>query len=334
MQKDRIIALSSLANYGPVEDLNSQVLALLKQQQDTWEIAGRNFAALKDIQTREFNFGHFMIKAHHNSGRIRSSAAKTDRESIESRPCFLCSHNLPSNQKGIFYENKFIILANPYPIFPAHLTIAHREHIPQRLEHFFSDMLDLSKGLYGFTVFYNGPQCGASAPDHFHFQAGSKGMMPVENELATLQDSLGRVILKSKDIKIYTSKDYLRWCTVIEAAAKDKLLNVLQYLYSSLLPANGDEPMINVLSLYKNNGWTVIIFPRRRQRPAHFYKSGEQQLLVSPAAVEMGGILILPRHEDFLKLNENLISEIYNDVTASPDEAERMISILQSWNGS
>ncbi|MGC9355923.1 MAG: DUF4922 domain-containing protein, partial [Mariniphaga sp.] len=172
MLKEKTIAPGELRKFGRAENLNEQAKTLVAQQKAAWEMASKNYAALKSVQTRTFDFGHFEIVVQFNPERIRSSAAKTDTKSIAERPCFLCLKNLPPEQKGIPFGEDYLILTNPFPIFQTHLTIPHLHHTSQQITGFFPDMLRLSRKLNGFTVFYNGPQTGASAPDHFHFQAG------------------------------------------------------------------------------------------------------------------------------------------------------------------
>ena len=121
------------------------------------------------------------MKVQFNPGRYISTSAKVDEKSINDRKCFLCPANLPEEQKGILYEEEYLILGNPFPIFPEHFTIPNINHVPQQIKNNFPLMLKLTKDLSKhYVVLYNGPKCGASAPDHFHFQAGTKNFMPIE----------------------------------------------------------------------------------------------------------------------------------------------------------
>ncbi|WP_372948287.1 DUF4922 domain-containing protein [Mariniphaga sp.] len=315
MLEQRIISSSELSKFGPVSTLNEQAFALVKQQRETWELVRKNYEALSDVQTRSFDFGHFKIIAQHNPGRIRSSAAKVDSKSISERPCFLCPENLPPEQKALNFQNKFLILVNPFPVFPVHLTIPLLEHRPQEILNFFPDMLELSRQLEDFTVFYNGPQCGASAPDHFHFQAGNREFLPIENELETLEKNHSEVLVHKRGLKIFAVKNYLRRFVCIVSSHRTELLNTFHHVYSSLPEKNGNEPMLNILCFFEKEEWRVIIFPREKLRPSHFYEIAEKQVVVSPAAVELGGIMVLPRQKDFDSISNQIISEIYNEVT-------------------
>ncbi len=317
MLNSKIISLKELSKSGSTENLNNQALALLENQKSTWKIAADNFKVLKNVQTRDFDFGHFKITTQFNSGRILSSAAKTDAKSIAGRPCFLCIKNLPPEQRGILFQNKYLILVNPYPVFSQHFTISSLEHTPQEILPHFADLLDLNRNLPGFTIFYNGPQCGASAPDHFHFQAVPKNSLPVETEFALLEEKYSEAIFDNEKLKILAVENYLRRFFAIISGYKNQIINRFEILYKNLILAGGGEPMMNILCSYQDKKWRVIIFPRNKQRSSHFFRTGTEQIVVSPAAVELGGVLILPREGDFEKIGRQLIAEIYEEVTIS-----------------
>ena len=317
MVNQKIITAEELSGYGLVANLNDQANALIKHQQNNWDLARKNYQALTGVQTKKFNFGHFKIVVQHNPERIRSSAAKTDAKSIAGRPCFLCLGNLQADQKGISFQENYLILVNPFPIFPVHLTIPHRSHTPQRIQNFFPDMLKLSRDLPGFTLFYNGPKCGASAPDHFHFQAGNTGFLPIEEEFELLENQFADIIFRNSKTTVVAVENYLRRFVSLRSSDLEELTAVFNVIFE-LLPAKGEpEPMLNILCNYQQNEWRVVIFPREKQRPSHFFETGEKQIVVSPASVELGGVLILPRNEDFRKITQNTLKKIYNEVTLS-----------------
>ncbi|HDR50172.1 MAG TPA: DUF4922 domain-containing protein [Mariniphaga anaerophila] len=320
MLEQKRISVKELAKYGPVAGLSEQAVALVKQQQETWELVRKNYGALSGVQTKKFDFGHFTIIAQHNPERIRSSAAKTDAKSIAERPCFLCLKNLPSEQKGLVFQEKYLVLANPFPIFPLHLTVSNLEHTPQRILDFFPDMLELSRELSGFTLFYNGPECGASAPDHFHFQAGNRGFLPVEKELETLEKQHARVLLQNQKGKMFAVENYLRRFVAVVSSDKGAATEMFLQIYSFLAGENPKEPMLNVLCYFENHSWKIIVFPRAKQRPSHFYRDDSARVVVGPAAVELGGVLVLPRHRDFVEITKKTIAEIYGEVTMCENE--------------
>lgn len=301
---------------------NKEVEVLIASQKNNWQLAKNNYSGLQKVITREIVFENkFKIKIQFNPERIRSSAAKVDAKSIQERKCFLCQANLPSEQHGIDFLNNYLILVNPFPIFTRHLTIPLKNHSDQRIEGHFEDMLLLAQSLNDYMVFYNGPQCGASAPDHFHFQAGNKGFMPIENEF----DILSKTLLKQTgDCKIFAIDNYLRKTIVITGADKN-ILNIWFKQLFDILKTNipsDPEPMVNILTCWADNKWYVYIFPRKKHRPDQFFKDGEDQILLSPASVDFSGVLITPREEDFIKLNESLIRDIFEQVTMGSPQWE------------
>ena len=313
------ILLTELAYFGSVNNLNEQAKSLVLQQKATWEIAEKNYAALNHVQTGTFDFGHFKIVTQFNPERIRSSAAKTDAKSISERPCFLCFDNLPPVQKGILFQNKYLILTNPYPIFPVHLTISKTTHTPQEILPHFSDLLALSRSLIDFTVFYNGPQCGASAPDHFHFQAVIKNSLPIENEFNVLEEKFSETLFQNERLKIIAVENYLRRFIALVSDDKNEIREKFETICKSFETTNSDEPMMNILCSFQDEKWRVIIFPREKQRPSHFFRNDEKQIVVSPAAVEMGGVMVLPGENDFSKITKREIEEIYEEVTINSE---------------
>ncbi len=329
MIKKKIISSSELSKYGSVNGLNQQIVALLEQQKATWEIARRNFGALTQTQIKNFDFGHFTITAQFNAERIRSSAAKTDAKSIEERPCFLCLENLPEEQKGILFNNQYLILINPYPIFSQHYTISSLLHQPQQILVHFQDLLELSRNLTDFTIFYNGPQCGASAPDHFHFQAIGCGNLRIEKEFNLLIKKHSEILVQTEKTKIAAVESYLRKFIAIISPDRKEIEERFGQLYQ-LLELNGnEEPMMNILCNYIGNEWRVIIFPRAAQRPSHFFRDEGRKLLVSPAAVEMGGVLVLPREVDFRRITSIEIAEIYEEVSIGTEKFNALKNSLR-----
>lgn len=329
MLENKIIALGDLAKFGNIASINDQAGSLVTQQCSVWEIAAKNYAGLNNIQTKTFDFGHFKVISQFNAERIRSSAAKTDAKSIAERPCFLCIENLPEVQKGIVFQNKYLILVNPFPIFSKHFTISSLNHTPQLIKNHFTDLLELSAVLPDFTVFYNGPECGASAPDHFHFQAGEKGMLPVETEFKNLAESDFEVLIQTVKIKVVAVENHLRRFVVFISADKSETENIFEKVYSILDTGQYEEPMLNILSNFENGKWRVILFPRQKQRPSHFFRTDEKHIMISPAAVELGGLLVLPREEDFKKITKKDIEDIFEEVTINRVAFNKLILNLK-----
>ena len=330
MLEPKIISVKELGKFGQVETLNDQAISLIEQQKTTWETAARNYEALTRLKTRIFDFGHLKIIAQLNAERIRSAAAKTDAKSIADRPCFLCLKNLHPEQQGIMFKNKYIILANPYPVFQKHLTISGLEHVPQEILPNFADLLDLSQNLPEFTVLYNGPQCGASAPDHIHFQAGNFGFLPIDNEFETVMNNFSEVLYEKNSCKIIAPNEYLRRFVILISPDKFQLLENFEFIYNQLNRQTGNEPKMNILCNFVDKNWRVAIFPRNKQHPSHFFKTEEKRIVVGPAAVELGGFLVLPREDDFKKITKTEIAEIYDEVTIDSEEYNNLVQSIKN----
>ena len=309
--------------------LTTRINDLINQQTSEWDLARRNYEDLARIEKRSFQFEDCQLIAQFNPGRIHSSAAKTDRTSISERPCFLCKSNRPVEQAGVDFQGKYEILINPYPIFEKHLTIVGYEHVPQHFAGRLPDMLVLAEALPDFTIFYNGPKCGASAPDHFHFQAGAKNVMPVDIEIPKLIKSKARQLATLASTQVYTLDEiYLRKLIVFNSTDPNELIPVVEKVLA-LMPQNetDDEPMMNLLANFENSRWQVLLFPREKQRPCQYFREGKEQILMSPASVEMGGLAILPRKEDFEKITSADVIDIYKQVSLN-DEAFKTLKTL------
>lgn len=311
--------------------LPEKIETLIGRQTCEWELAHTNYANLARLEKRTFQFGDFRLIVQFNPGRIRSSAAETDRASIRERPCFLCKSNRPTEQASVDFQAKYEILINPYPIFEKHLTIVGYEHVPQHFEGRLLDMLALAEALPGFTVFYNGPKSGASAPDHFHFQAGARNVMPVDLELNGLLETKAELLGSFLSTQVFALDNrYLRKLIVFQSTAQAELISiverVLQYLPRN---ENDEEPMMNLLTNFENGQWQVLLFPREKQRPCQYFREGNEQILMSPASVEMGGLAILPRKEDFQKITPNDLIDIYKQVSLNDGAFERLTNRIK-----
>ncbi|MEL7587274.1 MAG: DUF4922 domain-containing protein [Prolixibacteraceae bacterium] len=312
--------------------LSEKVSLLITQQKKDWPLFRDNLAGMDKIESRNFSFGEFQITAQFNPERIRSSAAKTDDASIRERPCFLCEKNRPKEQQGVDFKGRYTILVNPFPIFPEHLTIPLNEHLPQSIMPYFPDMLQLSRELPGFTLFYNGPQSGASAPDHFHFQAGTKMLMPAEREIGKITGLYGGTLYQDDQIKMqWAGKEYLRKFICMTSASAPAVIRHFMLVLTALEKrGQKDEPMMNILSGFENGSWKIVIFPRDRQRPRQFFEQGEKQIMMSPASVEFGGLAILPRKEDFDKLSHGDLADIYSQVTINDTAFNELMQTIRS----
>jgi hypothetical protein len=311
-----ILTENELKKYGKTYSLSKRAIALVNHQKANWPLAATNYPSLKLARTRTLSFGHFRIDCQFNPERIRSSAANTDASAIEARPCFLCETNRPEEQSGIPFGEDYVILCNPFPIFPYHLTIPLNRHEPQQITGHIGEFLRLTSELQEFVVFYNGPKCGASAPDHFHFQAGIRDVLPVEDELAGLLQENSTELVSTPHGTIYSIENYLRRMVCFSSSNIELLEHWINTAISVLhASAPGEEPMLNLLAWYSAGNWQVILFPRAAQRPREYYADDFDRLLVSPAAVELGGLIILPREEDFFRIREEDLISIFSQVT-------------------
>lgn len=312
-------------------DLASRAKALLAQQKTAWELLRNGYSSLETIQVRTFDFDGFSIKVQFNPGRIVSSAAKVDAKSIAERKCFLCYNHLPAEQRGLLFDDNYLVLCNPFPIFKEHFTLPHVDHRLQEIEYSFPVALDFSKELSKYyTVFYNGPKCGASAPDHLHFQAGEKYFMPIDSEYETIKGSHGSKIADNDGLKIYAVDKYLRKFFSFESKDKQKIVEAFSRLFGAFkqMSPEGEEPMMNVLFYYGNDEWRVIVFPREKHRPSYYFAEGDENILLSPASVDMGGVFITPLEKDFLKITKGNIADIFAQVTISESKFEKLKAAL------
>ena len=296
-------------------ELGLKVNELFDQQLSVWEMARNNFEGLKTVQIREFDFDGFAVKVQFNPARMVSSGAKVDAKTIAERKCFLCAANRPEVQRGIEWRD-YDILINPFPIFTRHLTIPRRKHVDQRLVPYIADMFDLARELTDFVVFYNGPKCGASAPDHMHFQAGNADFLPLVSDYFNLKQVGKTELVETVDAaETYLIKDYLRVVYCIESTDAVALKEAFMKLYNSWVVDADVEPMMNVVCLYREGKWYLFVIPRGAFRPWQYTAEGDKQLLVSPATVEVSGLFITPVKEHFERITKEDVVDILTQCT-------------------
>ena len=301
---------------------------LLDEQLSSWKTAKDNFAALAQVREKELDVNGSRYKVQFNPARIISSAAKVDSKSIQERKCFLCPAHRPAEQKALPFKGEYQILVNPFPIFPRHLTVPALEHTAQLIRGRFADMLDLAVMATDYVVFYNGPRCGASAPDHIHFQAGNKGFLPIEEEWRARKTEQAGTYHAAT---LWTLNDVLRSTLIIESPVQEDAVALFDIIYEAMeLKSGEEEPMMNLLAWTEEgeNGskrWIVCIFPREKHRPSCYAAEGEANILISPASVDMGGVFITPRESDFEKLTAADIATILSEVCLPPAEFRKLI---------
>jgi len=281
-----------------------EVEELFRRQMRAWPQLAKGVEGLAHGKTRSVRINWFEVAIRHIPHRVVSTTAPVDRESIARRPCFLCESNLPAEEEGLRFDQDFTIYCNPFPIVGNHLTIAHREHRPQRIASQFATMLDLAASLPGYFVVYNGPECGASAPDHLHFQAGSRELFPIEKHTAAISGP--------------TVPNYARNVFLFRGRDRSELVNRVELAIDLIAEATDKptEPMINLAAFCEGGTWTAYLFPRGKHRPDVFH-TGE--LTVSPASIDLCGIFVVPLVRDFEKITGAAIDSIFREITL-PDE--------------
>ncbi len=306
--------------YGHSASLHELCCEFLVQQKNSWPELGRAYESLRNIRSRDVHCDGFSVRLIFNPGRAVNTTAAVGPQDIRERPCFLCSSNLPEEQKGILYREEYLILGNPRPALPSHLTIAHLEHRPQAITEHIEAFLQITADLGpNWITLYNGPRCGASAPDHLHFQAVPSGQTPIENELD------GGKVLSPVDpgrgARIYRAIGLGRNVIVIESDIAHAVGDVFREHMDTLKKTfpSEEEPMVNVAGSFNGNTWRLLIFPRRAHRPAAFFKEGDERIVVSPAVMEMAGIIVTPVERDFERLEAETIRSIYREVSLMND---------------
>lgn len=306
---------------------SAQINDFINAQIAEWPMAAGNFEALKGVKVKEVALPGWTVKVQFNPARIVSSAAKVDAKSLKERKCFLCAQNRPDVQRGISWGDKYTILINPFPIFPRHLTIPDDGHVDQLIEGRIADMMRLAQQLDEYTVFYNGPRCGASAPDHMHFQAGN-------SDFLTLGEALEAAELKT----VATDGDSVLALVdtlplnvfVIDADTPEAGQRLFSRLYAAIpVPEGEREPMMNLLCYATAAGVRLVVIPRKRHRPSFYGTEGEGTMLLSPASVDMGGVFITPLEKDFNALDADKICQVLDELCLSDEEINQIAQNIQ-----
>jgi hypothetical protein len=328
-----LVSEKVFASYDAVGSLARLSKELLEEQKEHWQQLAEGYASLASVNVREIVCNGFSVYLQCNPRRIVSTGANVDAKAISERKCFLCMENLPPAQKGVLYKDEFVVLCNPAPIFSGHLTISNVEHVPQTIESYIGVMLELAKDLSPeFSVFYNGPKCGASAPDHMHFQGCPVGMIPVERDAV---DAKRRNIRAARDgVSILSLEKYGRQVLVFESSDKSALKLQFKLTIDGMRTvfAVNEEPMMNIICSYQNDMWRVIFFPRRKHRPDAYFKEGDERVLISPAAVDIGGLIVTPLKHDFERVDATMVEQIFEEVSIERSVFEILVRWIEQQN--
>ncbi len=316
------------------ENYSDAAKLFFDEQIRDWNQLKIAYESLSSVQTKSFWLDGYKLTAQYNPNRIKSTSAKTEDMFLPPDNCFLCEKNLPEKQKGIILPGNYTLLCNPFPVFLEHFTIPNAEHQPQQIEISFNNLLTFSKMFSKrYSLIYNGPNCGASAPFHLHFQMGTKNHMPVENDIQLMKNDYGKALVEKEDISVFAIEDKCRKIIFIESSGMELIQKAFQLIYNELkfVCAINEEPKLNIISSYnEESGWSLIIILRDKHRPDVFYKTDESKMLVSPATIDIGGILILPEEKDFEKINSETIQNIFKEVSMSDENFSKLFINLNS----
>ncbi|MGA9720812.1 MAG: DUF4922 domain-containing protein [Candidatus Binatus sp.] len=293
----------------------NEIEELFTRQARAWPQLANGLEGLARAKTLPVRIDWFDIFIRHIPHRMASTTASVDHESVAKRPCFLCADNLPSEEEGLQFDENFTIYCNPFPIVDRHLTIAHRQHCLQRIANRFESMLDLAAALPGYFLIYNGPECGASAPDHMHFQAGSRALFPIEKDTAGLTG--------------LTIPNYRRNVLLLRGRDRSALIDLMDRAIELFAQTTGKrpEPLLNIAVYHERAEWFTYLFPRAKHRPEVFH-TGE--LTVSPASIDLCGIFVVPLAQHFERITGDAIAAIFREVTLADDQFQEVARELES----
>ncbi|MEH2789276.1 DUF4922 domain-containing protein [Segatella copri] len=307
---------------------DSSISRFFNRQLEVWTDARHRFRDLKHVETRQFSD---QLKLQWNPARIVSTGAKIDKKTLGERPCFLCDKNRPKEQMSKQIDEKFYLLVNPFPILPVHFTIPARKHQPQLIYKNYGEMHRFISLHSDLMVFYNGPKCGASAPDHLHFQAGTNGILPLQTNWQRLSRNLTDIISLNDEEKISVVRDFIVPAFVIISKSAESDEALFRRLYKAM-PQRGDEtePMMNIISWRKGEEFISVVIPREKHRPEAYFAEGDAQFVVSPGALDMSGLIITPREEDFRKLTEEKALSLLQECGVSEEKMNAIIAKLKA----
>ena len=306
----------------------SSISRFFNRQLEKWDDARHRFRDLKHVETIKLSEE---LRLQFNPARIVSTGAKIDKKTLGERPCFLCDKNRPKEQMSQQIDERFHLLVNPFPILPVHFTIPARKHQPQAIYKNYGEMHRFLSLHSELMVFYNGPKCGASAPDHLHFQAGTSGILPLQANWQRLSRNLTDIISLNDEEKIAVVRDFIVPAFVIISKSEESDETLFHRLYKSM-PMRGDEtePMMNIIAWRKEDEYISVVIPREKHRPEAYFAEGDAQVMVSPGALDMSGLIITPREEDFHKLTEESATTILQECGISTEKMNSIVTKLKT----
>ena len=338
LYKDRLRTLEIAARQQMLQGkqelmADSPLQRFFNRQLEKWEAARQRYHDLRSAKTRELAVGAYSIQVQWNPARMVSTGAKMDQKTIAERPCFLCEKNRPKEQIKKEVDGQYELLVNPFPILQQHFTIPSLKHQPQRILESYGEIHKLLEEYPEMMVFYNGPQCGASAPDHAHFQAGTSGLLPLQMSWQRLSRNLTTLVSLNDYEDISMIDDYPCTALLIRSRSQYGDEQLFRRLYEAL-PATEPEPMMNIVAWRCNDDFLAVVFPRTKHRPDCYYKEGNEQFIVSPGALDMAGFIITPRQEDYERLTPEIALGILDEITLKGEALQQLINSLKAQSGS
>jgi hypothetical protein len=301
--------------------LSGRIDGLLKHQKKHWNQFREGEISLGTMRTKQFTRAGARVIVQSNPGRSTSVHAKVDPTSVSQRPCFLCPENIPPEEKGIAFGD-LVLLPNPYPILPRHVTAPTRDHVPQKLEGRVETFIDLAAAVGpDMLVLYNGARCGASAPDHFHFQACSAIGVPLLEEVsvATLADEISPITSFGRRVVVFKSSNAGRTGALIKTS--------VEALKS--FGSDDEEPLFNMISVHRGGFFIVYFFPRAKHRPECYFAAGDSRLSISPGSLEMAGIVVVADPAHYERVDASTTLGIFEEVSFEKERFAELVAVLK-----
>lgn len=301
-----------MATKNALNTIQDDINTLFDNQLDEWQLLSDNYDIFDKSPYDKIFFSDVFWEGNKILLNYRKASLSANLKTIADglRPCFLCDDVRPAEQRNVNWEN-YKILVNPYPTSDVHFTIINRDHTPQHLGERILDMARLTRILPSCCIFYNGPECGASAPDHMHFQAvdiheSANFMRTVKYMTEICHIGKSRLYIPKPNMAPYGH-------FILEIKEDADIMPMFDLIISSMPKSDGYEPMMNVVAFKMGETTRIVIIPRKRHRPACYGNEGDR-MLISPASLEMMGKFITSRHEDYDRLDEQTMQLIYDEV--------------------
>lgn len=295
---------------------------LVEAQLAEWTDAQRNYKGLRATERRRIPLGDLNAAVQLNPARIRSTGAAVDKASVAARPCFLCAANRPEEQFSVQIAQGWELLVNPFPILPMHFTIVSERHEPQSAIPL--DMATIAERLPGIAVFFNGARAGASAPDHLHLQGVLRDELPLLRLAEEKHPSDMGGYQTSEQLGLDVPFQFVSGVITPDTAGMLSLVKATHAFGIDAETGTPDKDLVNAFFWIDDRGlMRVVVIPRRAHRPPHYFREEGKKLVISPGAIDMAGIMITPRSEDFSAVTPETMREIYAAVSFAdtlPDE--------------